>query len=334
MAAELGIIIISYNAKDFLKGCLDSVKTAVDSGFAKIIVVDNASKDGSAEMVESDYKWAELIRNKSNLGFAEANNIGIRSLDADYILLLNSDTLVTSQALSDMLSIMKSNPQLSISGCQHIDKDGIIQNPFGRFPNLKSEFITMTGIFNWPLISHLITFRKRKRLKEAKAELPQTPETFSNNETQNSKFSYVNYVSGASMMMTKEFASKTGGLDNRYFFYSEDADVCFAAWKMGHKVAFFPDIIITHFGGGSYCRDYLKVLRQWMLTRITFFKKNYSQTQTIILIFIYILCGILSSIKWTIIFLLFPTRRKVAKEWLRFWKNMLRQLANDRVYYF
>ena len=350
MAAELGIIIVSYNAKSYLKDCLESVKPSADSGFCEVVVVDNASTDGSAELVKSKYKWVYLIINSDNLGFAEANNIGIKNLDTDYILLLNSDTIITQSALENMLSVMKNNDDIAICGCQHIDKDGIIQNPFGKFPSLKSEFITMTGIFKWPLIRHLITYRKRRRLKGAEIVMPKSNDVPSprhselDSESSNSSlmlnqfqhdadlinkgiqkpsFSYVDYVSGASMMITKVFASKTGGLDNRFFFYSEDADICFTARKMGYKVVFTPDIIITHFGGGSYGSNYLKVLRQWMLTRITFFNKNYNKTKVALLLAVYALCGILSVIKWAMIYISSPSKRGAAKQWLSFWRDML-----------
>lgn len=323
---ELTIIIVSWNAKQYLQSCLESLRESLDAGFCNAIVVDNDSKDGSAEVAEKYHPAVSVIRSSVNLGFARANNLALARVSAPFGMFLNSDTVVSRAALEKLLAIMKSRSEFWICGCQHVDASGNLQNPFGRFPSLKSEFITMTGMFNWPVIRHIIAFRKRRRIGK-----PLVLAADDKSKELDEQVVPVDYVSGASMIFRREEVVRLGGFDESYFFYSEDADICKRVWEHGGKVGFCPDISILHYGGGSYGPHYLSVLREWMYSRILFFGKHYGKARQAALIGVYLTAGLLSLIKWISLFTVVPKRRTEALEWFRFWLRVLRRDRKDLI---
>jgi GT2 family glycosyltransferase len=323
---ELTLIIVSWNAKQYLQNCLESLRESLDAGFCNVVVVDNNSKDGSAEFAEIYHPAVNVIRSSTNLGFARANNLALAGITTPFGMFLNSDTVVSRSALEKLLAIMKSRPEFWICGCQHFDASGSIQNPFGRFPSLKSEFITMTGMFNWPIIRHLIEFRKRRRIGKT-SSLATDDEPMDSVE----QVVPVDYVSGASMIFRREQIAQLGGFDESYFFYSEDADICKRVWRRGGRVGFCPGISIIHYGGGSYGPHYLSVLREWMYSRVLFFGKHYGKARQAALIGVYFAAGLLSLMKWFGIFIVSPRRRAEALEWFRFWLTVLRGDRKDLV---
>lgn len=316
---ELTIIIVSWNARGYLEGCLNSLRDALDSRICNAIVVDNGSTDGSAELAADFHPQVTLIQTGSNLGFAKANNMALAKATAPYVMLLNSDTVVSASALSEMIGIMDKRPELWVCGCQHADGAGTIQDPFGRFPSLRSEFITMTGLFAWPVIQWLISVRKRRRVSKA--------ESRSASDGADGRLADVvpvDYVSGASMMLRRDRILELGGLDESYFFYSEDADLCKRVWVHGGQVGFVPGVVITHYGGGSYGSEYLFVLRKWMQTRLAFFGKHYGRRSALALYLIYCLAGGLSLLKWSGIYACRAKLRGEAGQWIDFWIGSLK----------
>lgn len=236
--SELTVIIVSWNAHGYLKGCLDSLRDSLDAGICNVIVVDNGSTDESPQLASTFHRQVSLIEAGSNLGFAKANNLALAQTTAPYVILLNSDTVISQSALTEMTALMNARPEFWVCGCQHVDGSGAVQNPFGRFPSLRSEFITMTGLFAWPVIRSLISYRKRNRLSSV------APSSGSPAEAETLVVP-VDYVSGASMMLRRDEISKLGGLDESFFFYSEDADLCKCVWNRGGKVGFLPGVVIS-----------------------------------------------------------------------------------------
>jgi len=314
---ELTIIIVSWNACGYLKGCLNSLRDALDAGICNVIVVDNGSTDGSPELASAFHPRVSLMQTGSNLGFAKANNLALAQATTPYVMLLNSDTVFSSSALTTMTALMKARPEFWVCGCQHVDGSAATQNPFGRFPSLRSEFITMTGLFAWPVFRTLISLRKSRRVNSVAS-------SSGSGEAAKDLVVPVDYVSGASMMLHRERISKLGGLDESFFFYSEDADLCKRVWDHGGQVGFIPGVVITHYGGGSYGSRYLFVLGKWMQTRLTFFRKHYGRRSAITLHLIYCLAGMLSVLKWSGIYVCRVKRRKEARQWIDFWIGSLR----------
>jgi GT2 family glycosyltransferase len=138
---ELSIIIVNYNTKELLKDCLNSLYENSPGLEFEVIVSDNNSTDGSAEMVKSAFPQACLIVNPINLGFAGANNVAIRECAGKFILLLNSDTLVLdSDSFTKMVSYMRQHPEVGVLGCKLLNSDRSLQPSYGRFPSLVNEF--------------------------------------------------------------------------------------------------------------------------------------------------------------------------------------------------
>lgn len=328
--AQVSVIIVNWNGRGFLADCLESLTQSVDAGLCDVVVVDNGSTDGSIEMLRRDYTRVKLIETGTNLGFTKANNIGLARVTTDYALLLNSDTVVTTDALVAMLNAIKSIPDLYACGCEQITKTGEPWRPFGRFPTLKSEFITMTGAFNWPPVKWLINVRKDRKLRSAtnvdkSGSIAVTADAGSPVDV-----AFVDYVSASCMMIDREKIVELGGLDENYFFHSEDVDLCLRIKRAGGKVGYIPSVSIRHYLGGSQGKHYRTLLRQWMLTRSYLFRRHYGRLMQFLLLCTYGFAGSLSVIKWVFVYLCAPRRRDEASGWIKFWVDFVSKSEAER----
>ncbi|MDP3888721.1 MAG: glycosyltransferase family 2 protein [bacterium] len=242
------VVILNYNGKDFLLNCLDSVeKLKTDNFDLQVIVVDNASTDGSDKIVEQKYKDIKILRNKENLGFTEGNNVGIRySLEngADYIFLLNPDTTVSSDLLVQLIKQAESDQMIGLVGPKIYFAPGYEFHK-DRYKNEeKGKVIWYAGgIVDWDnvLASH-------HGVDEVDCG-------------QYDKVSETDFVSGCGMLIKKEVFEKIGLLDKKYFLYWEDNDFSQKAKRAGFKLCFAPQAMMVHLnasssGSGSPLQDY------------------------------------------------------------------------------
>lgn len=223
----LSIIIVSYNTKKLTLDAIESVYRDGSEISYEIIVVDNNSQDGSVEVLrelEKKDKNLLLIENKGNLGFARANNQGIKKAKGEYMLLLNSDTIVKPGALGKLLEFAKERPDAGVVGARLLNKDGSIQE----------------GCFHFPTIGRAISeyWLGQKGHFEKFAPKGALPVT-------------VDAVVGAAFLITPKALKKVGLLDERYFFYFEDIDYCRRVWKEGLRVYYYPKAEIIHLVGAS-----------------------------------------------------------------------------------
>lgn len=234
---QLSLIIVSYNTKQLLKNCLLSVIKALGeanlTSSSEIIVVDNASADNSLEMVSAEFPQVQILKNSRNLGFGGANNMGITRAKGEYILLLNSDALLNSSALSECLSILEKNRSIGVVGCKLVNGDNSFQSSFGYFPTLLRIFYWMLFIDDLPLIGVLIKSYHVVR------------ETYYTDDTE------VDWVSGAYFFTEKKVLVKAGLFDPKMFMYVEEVDLCFRIKKQGWKILFTPKVSVTHLKGRS-----------------------------------------------------------------------------------
>lgn len=232
--AKVSVIILSYNTKNFLKQCLESIieegKIEKVKDDLEIIVVDNGSTDGSVEEIEKfNFKAISLnlkfkfILNKKNLGFGTGNNQGMKIAEGKYFLLLNSDTIVTDLAPLKMAKFIDENPDVGMVGCRLLNPDGSWQASCGYFPHLWVVFLMLFGE-HW--IGNLVRFSP-----------PKTKE--------------VDWVMGAAMMIRSEVLENAGWMDEGIFMYMDEVEWCWRIKKAGWKVMFYPEAEIIHFGGGS-----------------------------------------------------------------------------------
>ncbi len=222
---NLSIVIVSWNTAPLLADCLRSLPAGADGQAAETIVVDNASADGSADLVAREFPQVRLIRNSENLGFGRANNQGLRASAGRYALLLNSDTVVKPGALSALVQYMDSNPAVGACSPRLVRPDGTPQPyAFGHDP-------TLTYLLRRAVNQLLF----RRYLHDWAVSAVQE----------------VDWVSGACLLARREAADRVGLLDENIFMYFEDNDWCLRLRQAGWKICYYPEAEVMHLGGQS-----------------------------------------------------------------------------------
>ena len=245
---DLGIVIVSYNVRDLLRENLQSVFSSVGKGSVEVVVVDNASHDGSAEMVEKEFPKVCLIANKHNAGFASAVNQGITATHARHVLLLNPDMRLEPDTLQDSIIYADrvQSDHVAIIGGQLRTQSGEILHTVRRFPDLRSQ---LAIIFKLP---HL--FPKLPSLVRYQAD-----------DFDYTKEQDVDSIRGSYFIITEAARSALGVLDSHYFIWFEEVDYCKHAVSKGWKVRYTPEIKAIDFVG----RSFGQVTRLWAQIQFT-----------------------------------------------------------------
>lgn len=239
---RLSIALVSYNSRLHLGKCLDSI-TRFAPGETEVILVDNASTDGSTEFVEQTYPWVRIVRNNHNLGFSAANNLAGKMVVGRFLLLLNADTVLV-EPIAPAIDWLNEHPEFALLTINMLSEEGVSSPCTGRFPS--------------PL--RLILLRRMLVI----------PQQYGDN------FAYeVDWVQGSFLLIKTEQWRALGGLDERYFMYVEDVDLCKRVRNRGLKCAYLPNIRYIHSGGynprrfsehakglGIYIRTHMRGLRQ------------------------------------------------------------------------
>jgi GT2 family glycosyltransferase len=227
---ELSVIIVNWNTSEMLSNCLSSLKEHTDNNKVKVIVVDNASKDGSSDMVKSQFPWVTLINSGGNIGFGKANNLAEPYADTQFVLFLNPDTIVLKDSIAKMVNFMKSNQTVGALGCKMKYPDGVVQ-PLGLqwFPSPFTELLNML----------FISAKTQDRLKTY------LPYVNPNNSQ------YVSKLYGGCLMVRKSVLDQVGWFDERFFMYGEDVDLCRRITDAGWKLYYLSDAEIIHLCGGA-----------------------------------------------------------------------------------
>lgn len=236
---KISVIIVNFNTQKLLKDCLSSLFEKNKKVKMEVIVVDNASSDGSAEMVERFFPKLILIENKKNLGFAAGNNVGLKSASGEYLLLLNSDTQFLENSLEQMIDFMDNHPSVGISSCQLVGGDGQIQPSGGFFPNLPRIFAWMFFLDDLPFIGG--------RLKPFH---PHSPKFYTRDRWYLDEH-FQDWVTGAFFLMRRQVLAQIGLLDENFFMYVEEMEYCYRAKRAGWQVVYTPRTKILHLGGQS-----------------------------------------------------------------------------------
>lgn len=252
---KISIIIVNWNTKDLLRGCLESVYQNPPQGEFEVFIIDNASTDGSPEMVEKEFPQVKLIKNKENVGFAKANNQAIKLAQGKYILLLNSDTEILPNAFDEMLSLMDKNPKIGVLGCQLLNRDGSIQDSCGYFPSITATLFTK--VQRASMVGRLF-----KRLPSSQQKVEKEKE--------------VDWVTGACLMVRKEAIEKVELLDEKMFMYFEDNDWCWRFKKAGWKVYVTPKAKVIHHSGASLRKASKRIILDYRKSQYRLYKKHLS----------------------------------------------------------
>jgi GT2 family glycosyltransferase len=253
---KLSVVIVNYNVKYFLEQALHSVaKSKTDFEF-EVLVVDNASVDGSAEMVRQRFPEVQLIISKDNLGFSKGNNLAIRAAKGEYILLLNPDTIIREDTLLQVVHFMDTHPDAGALGVKMIDGKGQFLPESKRgFPSPEVAFYKMSGLSR--LFPQSRTF--------GKYHLGYLPDD---------QIHEVEVLSGAFMLLRGSVIRKIGGLDEDYFMYGEDIDLSYRITQMGYKNYYYPKAPIIHFKGESTKKGSLNYVRVFYQAMIIFARKH------------------------------------------------------------
>jgi len=260
VSVDLSIIIVNYNVKEFLQNLLVSIQRSIKGISTEIIVVDNASDDGSVEIIREKFPHIKLIANQKNVGFGAANNQGLAVASGEYILLLNPDTIVQEDTFHKLIEFFRNEPNAGLVGCKILNSDGTLQLACRRgFPGPWTSFCKVTGLSKLFPNSRIF----------AKYNLTYLDE----NDTYE-----VDAISGAFMMMRKELYEKIGGFDSQFFMYGEDLDLCYRAQTAGFRNYYFHDTQIIHYKGESTKRSSLDETKVFYDAMHLFVKKHLSSS--------------------------------------------------------
>jgi len=224
---DLSVIIINYNTWHFLKPCIESIHSNFKEITYEIIVVDNASTDGSKEKIKQFLPKVILIENEENLGFAKANNQAIKIAKGKYIFLLNVDTVILNNKIQDVIKYLDNNPKIGLLGIQQ-------QN---------AELLP------------IFTFSYDENLVDYKSSLLRSAFYLTKLKKQNAiafnKILSVGYVNGAAVIVNKEILREIGFLDERFFFMAEEVDLAFRCHEHGYRVVYYPFLKVIHYGASG-----------------------------------------------------------------------------------
>ena len=255
---DLSIIIVNYNVKEFLQNLLHSAEKASSRISKEIIVIDNASDDGSVEIIKQKFPTVKLIINKNNIGFGSANNQGLKIAQGKYILFINPDCIVSENTFDKMISFFNEHPDCGLAGCKILNSDGSLQLACRRsFPGPWTSFTKVTGLSNLFPGSRIFARYNLTYLDENKTH-------------------EVDAVSGSFMMIKRDAYEKVGGFDDQFFMYGEDLDLCYRVQKAGFKVYYVPDTQIIHYKGESTKRSNLDETKLFYDAMHKFVKKHLS----------------------------------------------------------
>ncbi len=242
---DIAVIVVNWNAREDLHVCLASLyaepKPRLDYA---VWVVDNASSDGSAVMVAAEFPMVHLCANTENLGFSKANNQAIAQTDSRYVFLLNSDAAIHAGALETLVAYADSHAEAGILGPKVLNPDGTLQYSCRRFPSLGA------GFFRNTYLGRLFPHNKFAR-------------DYLMTDFDHDSGKAVDWVSGCAMLIRRETINKIGALDERFYMYCEDVDICQRVWDAGEEVVYVPEAVVTHAIGRSSDKNADRMIREF-----------------------------------------------------------------------
>jgi len=253
---DLSIIIVNYNTRNILRQCLRSICLQDHGVSLEAVVVDNASSDGSAAMVRKEFPRVKILENERNLGFSAGNNRGLPVCEGEFVLLLNSDTLVLPGTLASVLTFARAHPESGILGCKLVR------------PNSELDWACRRG-FPTPLVA-LFKFLGFHRLFPRSKLFGRYNITY-----KDPNLTYeVDSVVGAFMLISRGVLEQVGGLDENFFMYGEDLDLCFRAKKAGFRVHYLGQSQVIHIKGASSRKESFRMNYHFHRAMILFHRKH------------------------------------------------------------
>jgi len=227
---DVSIIIVAWNVQDFLHNCLKSIYKESKGIEFEVIYVDNASKDGSVEMVRKNFPKVKIIQNSRNKGFTAANNQAIEEAKGRYVLLLNSDTIVLDDAIAKTIKFADAYPRTAVVGCKVLNPDKTLQPTCFMFPSILNMLLSTSYLYK--------LFRKSKFFGRERMTWWDRSDTRE-----------VDVVTGCYMLVRRKAIDQAGVMDERFFIYADETDWCYRFKKRGWKILFVSEPEIIHYGG-------------------------------------------------------------------------------------
>ena len=250
---SLSIVIVTYNVREEIEVCLRSIVADPALASTDVVVVDNASQDGTPAAVRASGTGARLIESGGNLGFARANNLGIRATSGEYVLLLNPDTVVPPGALPALARQLSCHPDAAAAGPRLVDAHGVAELSFGEATGPLGELRqkVLGGLYDrrFPVVRGMVERRTREAGSRA-------------------------WVSGACLLLRRVDLESVGLLDERYFMYMEDVDLCAALTARGRKILYLPEAEVVHLRGRSASRN-PQTERMRRLSQLAYYGKRH-----------------------------------------------------------
>lgn len=265
----VSIIVVNYNGADVILNCLASIYRHLSEIAFEVIVVDNASKDGSPELISQWFPKVTLLLQPDNLGFGAANNIGAERAQGEVLFLLNSDTILTTDVLPTLMSRLIQSPKIGIVGPQLLNSDGSFQLSVSKDIGIWGEFQTVRQVHKY-------------RRPEARAALAK-------------KYSHdqpVDIVVGAAMFMRRSLFMQVGGFDEAFFMYFEESDLCKRVRKLGYTIFYTPAASVIHLGGYSVAKVAGSMAKEYRRSQRYYYQKHRPRWEQLML------CGYLRIKGW------------------------------------
>lgn len=251
-AVDVSIVIVSWNTREHLRRCLETLEANLSAATCETIVVDNNSGDGSAEMVRKEFLWCSVIHNDRNLGFAAANNQAIQHTRGRTVLLLNPDTEMRPGSLAALLQFLDQQQDAAAAGARLVGGDGSLQVSFHPAPTLVLEF--------WRMF-HLDRILPLGSYPVARWGLAQPRR--------------VDVLQGACLLLRREALDQVGLLDEGYFMYSEEMDLCQRLRRAGWRLYWVPQAEVVHHGGQSSKLAPVEMFIHLYRSKVLYFRKHH-----------------------------------------------------------
>jgi N-acetylglucosaminyl-diphospho-decaprenol L-rhamnosyltransferase len=251
---RLTIVVVTYNSAADIGACLDAVPAAAATTTHQIVVVDNASADGTAALVRSRWPQARVIDAGGNLGFSRANNLGIRATSGELVLLLNADTVPGAGSIDRLVEVLDAQPDVAVAGPRLVDAAGRAELSFGAMigplAELRQKLLTRGHAHDWPIVAARVERASRQA-------------------------AFPDWVSGACLLIRRADLERAGLLDERYFLYTEDVDLCAAVRVRGRLVRFSPEAEVVHARGASRASSPGPAEQAYRRSQLAFYRKHH-----------------------------------------------------------
>jgi GT2 family glycosyltransferase len=251
---SLAVIIVSYNSRSELGGCLTALIERTPAIPTEVVVVDNGSSDGTQAYLRERWPSVRLIAGPENLGFAKANNVGIRETTSDLVLLLNPDAIVSPRSIDTLVAALTAHPEAAVAGPRIVDGDGWPELSFGSMMSpmaeIRQKLLVRGNDRRVPILSRWVERMTRRQR-------------------------HVDWVSGACLLIRRSDLDAVGLLDERFFMYTEDVDLCAAVRSRGRRVLFMPDAQVVHLRGRSVASARAATHAAYRRSHVAFYDKHH-----------------------------------------------------------